>query len=156
MTRSGVDGGESEFELARFDLAEIKQVVGEAHDMAAGRVDVLDIVLVTLVADWAETLLQYYFRKAQNRVQGRADLMADLGEKIGLGGAGRLRGLASGDETPFRLALAAEITYESAKLRSLARTNARQGQRQGKRSAGAIAPDNLQRTSDRLSFTAAT
>ena len=73
-------------------LLKIEQVVGEAHHMAAGSVDVLEIVLVALVADRAEALLQHHFGKAQNGVQGRADLMADLGEKIGLGGARGLGG----------------------------------------------------------------
>ena len=135
----GVDGGESEFELARFDLAEIEQVVGETHHVAAGSVDVLEIVLVALVADRAETLLQHHFRKAQNGVQGRADLVADLGEKIGLGGARGLGGLARGDQAPFGVALAAEVAHESAKLRAL---------RWG-RSAPASAPTELKRRCDR-------
>ena len=88
--------------------------------MAAGSVDVLDIVLVTLVADRTETLLQHHFGKAQNGVQRRADLMADLGEKIGFRSACGFGGLARGDEAPFCVALAAEVAHESAKLRSLA------------------------------------
>src|ERR1700722_2990858 len=146
----GVDGDESEFELARFDLAEIEQIVGKTHHVAAGPVDVLDVVLVTLVADRAETLLQHHFGKAQNGVQGRPDLMADLGQKIRLRGAGGLGGLARGDQAPFCITLAAEVAHESAKLRRFARANSRERERQRNRNAGAIAPDHLQRTKDRF------
>ena len=75
----------------------------------------------------------------------RADLVADLREKISFRGACGLGGLAGGDEAPFRLALAAKVAQERAKLRGVARADARQRQRQGDRGAVAISPDDLQR-----------
>ena len=106
MTLLASTGGEREFELARFDLAQIEQVVGETHHMAAGSVDVLEIVLVALVADRAETLLHHHFGEAEDGVQRRADFVADLGEKIGLGRARGLGGVARGNQAPLGLALA--------------------------------------------------
>ena len=123
--------------------------------MKAGSVDVLEIVLVALVADRAEALLQHHVGKAQNGVQGRADLMAHLGQKIGLGGARGLGAFARGDETPLGLALAAQVAGEGAELRRLARADARQRQRQGNGRAVTVAPDDLQRPEGGFGFTAA-
>ena len=148
----GVDGGEGELELARLDLAQIEQIVGEARHVAAGGVDVLEIVLVALVADRPETLLHHHFGEAQDGVQGRADFMADLGEKVGLGGARGLGGVARSGEPPLGLALAGEIAHERAKVRGLARADPRQRQRQRNRTAAAIAPDRLQRARGRFGF----
>ena len=124
--------------------------------MAAGRVDVLDVILVTLVADRTETLLQHHFGEAQNGVQGRADLVADLGEKIRFRSACGFGGLARGDQAPFGVALTAEVANERAKFGRFARTDARQRQRQRDRSAAAIAPDHLEWTIDRFGFAALT
>src|SRR5262245_13125047 len=44
--------------------------------------DVLDISAVTRIADGAEALLKHELGEAENRVERRAHLVADLGEKI--------------------------------------------------------------------------
>ena len=123
--------------------------------MAAGSVDVLEIVLVTLVADRAETLLHHHFGEAEDGVQRRADFVADLGEKVGLGRARGLGGVARGNEAPLGLALAGEIAHEGAKVRGFARADPRQRERQRNRSAAAIAPNCLQRSKGRFGLAGA-
>src|SRR5258708_27671977 len=61
--------------------------------MRAGGLDILQIFAVAIVADRPETLLAHDVGEADDGVQGRADFVAYLGEKIGFGGA-RLLGLA--------------------------------------------------------------
>ena len=63
-------------------MKEIEQIVDEAHHMGAGGMDVLQIVLVTLVPHGAETLLHDDLGEAKDRIEGRADLVADLGEEV--------------------------------------------------------------------------
>ena len=46
--------------------------------------------------------------------------MADLGQKIGLGGARGVGRVPRGDEAPLGLALAAQVARKRAKLRRLA------------------------------------
>ena len=117
--------------------------------------DVLEIVLVALVADRAETLLHHHFGEAQNGLQGSADFVADLGEKVGLRRARGLGGVACSGEPPLGLALAGEIAHESAKIRGLVRADPSQRQRQRNRTAAAIAPDCLQRSKGRFGFSGA-
>ena len=44
--------------------------------------DVLDIALVARIADGAEPLLQHQLGEADDRVERRAHLVADLGEEV--------------------------------------------------------------------------
>jgi len=50
--------------------------------MAAGGVNVLQVLFVALVADRAEALLHHHLGEADDGVEGRADFVADLGELI--------------------------------------------------------------------------
>ncbi len=92
--------------------------------------DVLEIVLVALIADRAETLLHHHFGEAENGLQRRADFVADLGEKVGLRRARGLGGVPRRGEPPLGLALAGEIVHQGAKMRGLVRADPRQRQRQ--------------------------
>ncbi len=78
-----IDRNEVEIHLAGLDLGEIEKVVDEAHHMRAGRVDVLQIVAIALVADRPEALLHDDFSKAEDSIERRADFVADLGQEIG-------------------------------------------------------------------------
>ena len=77
-----VDRPKIQLEFAGFDLGEINQVVGEADDMLARGEHVFQIGFVTFVADRAEALFDHHFGKAENGLQGRADLVADGGQKL--------------------------------------------------------------------------
>jgi hypothetical protein len=57
-------------------------------------VDVLEVLAVALVADRSEALLHHHFGEAEDGVEGVADLVADAGEKLRLGG-GRGVGLTA-------------------------------------------------------------
>ena len=84
----------------------------------------------------------------------RADLVADLRQKIGLGGARGVRGVPRGDEAALGLALAAQVASKRAELRSFARADARERQRQRNGGAVAIAPDDLKRPDGRFDVAA--
>ena len=56
--------------------------------MAAGGVDILQVLPVAFIADGAEALVHHHFGKTDNGVERRADFMADLGEKFRFGDRG--------------------------------------------------------------------
>ena len=85
-------------ELAGLDLGQIEQIVEQRNQMAAGGVNVLEVLLVAVVADGAEALVHHHFGKADDGVERRADLVADLGEEFGFGGRGALGLLARIDQ----------------------------------------------------------
>src|SRR5581483_6943320 len=86
---------EAELELSGVDLRQIGKIVHQRDDLRAGLVDVAQIIAVTLIADRSEALVHHHLREADDGVERRADLVADLGEKLGLAGD-RLVGLALG------------------------------------------------------------
>src|SRR5262245_12576513 len=51
--------------------------------MTARGVDVLEVLTVAIVADRAEAFVHHDFGKADDGIERRADLMADLREKVG-------------------------------------------------------------------------
>jgi hypothetical protein len=63
-----VDAGELQVELAGFDLGQVEQIVQQRDDVLAGGVDVLEILLVAVVADRAEALLHHHLGEAEDRV----------------------------------------------------------------------------------------
>ena len=73
------------------DLSHVQQVVDQRQQMGARGMDVAGIIAVTLRTDRAETFLGDDFRKAQDRVQWRAQFMAHIGQEGGLGGVGGFR-----------------------------------------------------------------
>ncbi len=83
-----VDRGEIELELAGLDLGDVEQVVEKRERVEAALMDVLDIAFVALVADRAEPLLQHQLGEADDRVERRAHLVADLGEEVDAPGRG--------------------------------------------------------------------
>ena len=92
-----------DFHAARFDLGDVQQIVDQGQKMRARGMDVAGIILVAGIAHRAETFLADDFRKAQNGVQRRAQLMAHIGQEGGLGGIGgfRLEALAQRIVTGF-------------------------------------------------------
>ena len=80
----------------------------------------------------------------------RADLVADLGEEVGLPGARLHRRVATGREPPLGLAFAGQVAPQGAKSRCLGRPDPRDRQRQGQGDAGPAAPDDLQGSGRRL------
>ncbi len=77
-----VAGGQ--FELARFDLGEVQDVVDDLQQALAGPVDRLSETPLLVVQRGAEQQL----RHAQDAVHRRADLMAHVGHELALGEAG--------------------------------------------------------------------
>src|SRR3954468_8832713 len=53
--------------------------------------NVLEVFAVAFTADGTETLRHHDLGEADDGVERRADLVADLGEKVGLGGGGLFR-----------------------------------------------------------------
>ena len=101
---------------AGLDLGEIEKIVDEADHVRAGGVDVLEVFLVAVVADRPETLLQHHLGKADDGVERRADLVADLGEEIGFLGA-RLLGRALGaDQLALGLLEGGDVAQDGAEL----------------------------------------
>ena len=105
------------------DLGEVEQIVHEADHMRARGMDVLEVFLVALVADRPESLLQHHLGKADDGVERRADLVADLGQEIRFLRA-RLLGRALGrDELALGLLEGGDVAQDGAELaiRALAR-----------------------------------
>ena len=98
----GVDAAECQLHPPRFDLRQIEKIVDETHHVAAGRMDVLQVIAITFVAQRPQLLFHHDFCKADDGVQRRAHFMADLGKKVGfqcthaLGLAARFLELALG------------------------------------------------------------
>ncbi len=77
-----IDRGEVELELAGLDLGDVEEVVEQAERIEPTLMDVLDIAPVACVADGTEPFLQHQLGEAEDRIERRADLVADLGEEI--------------------------------------------------------------------------
>ena len=79
-----------ELDFSRFGLRQVEDVVDDLQQVGAAGVDVADIGAVLLVAERAQHLAQHHLGKADDRVQGRAQLVAHGREKAGFGLVGRL------------------------------------------------------------------
>ena len=77
-----------EGELVRLGLGEIQDVVDDREKVIAAGGDVLDVGGIVLVAERTEGLPVHDVREADDRVQGRAQLMAHIGEEFALGVVG--------------------------------------------------------------------
>src|SRR5208337_5680549 len=97
--------------------------------------DVLEIVAVAVIADGPEALLHHDLGEAEDGVQRRPDLMADLGEKVGLRGARRQGCVASRRKAALRLAFSAQVPNQSAIGKGLRRADPREDQRESQRSS---------------------
>src|SRR3954469_24499873 len=58
--------------------------------MRAARINVVHVAAILLIRERAETLEPHDLGKAENGVEGRSDLVADLGEELGFLSAGAL------------------------------------------------------------------
>ena len=83
-------------ELAGLDLREVEQVVDQVQQQHAAFVNVADVAVVLRRAERPEQLRLEDLREAEDGVQGRAQLVADIGEELRLGGVGGLGPLAVG------------------------------------------------------------
>ncbi len=70
---------------ACFDLGHVEEIVDQRQKMRPGIVDVACIFLVARAADRTEALPRDQLGKSQDRVQWRAQLVADIGEERCLG-----------------------------------------------------------------------
>ncbi len=72
-----------ELHAAGLDLRQVEDVVDELKQVPAGRVDVLEVV-VLLFVQLAEQPLEQHLGKADDRVERRAQLVRHVGEELGL------------------------------------------------------------------------
>ncbi len=89
--------------------------------MLAGEVDVAEIAPVAVAADRAEALLHHHFGKADDGVERRPDLVADLGEEIRLLRIGGLGGAARGDKLLLDILPVGDVAKHGAVLAGLAK-----------------------------------
>jgi hypothetical protein len=80
-----VAGHSGDFQLAGFDLGEIEHVVQQRHQRLAAIEDDVDLFLLRARQVFAFERL----RHAEHAVEGRADLVAHVGEELRLGAGGR-------------------------------------------------------------------
>ena len=83
-----------EFVRPRFDLGQVQYVVDQGQQVLPGLMKITRIIAILDAADRPEGLVPDNLRKADDRVQGRAQLMAHRGEKLGLGPVGGSRVVA--------------------------------------------------------------
>ena len=72
-----------ELHPAGLDLRQVEDVVDQREQVPAGRVDVLQVV-VLLVVEVAEQALEQHLGEADDRVERRAQLVRHVGEEFGL------------------------------------------------------------------------
>src|SRR5712692_4438844 len=84
--------------------------------MAARGMDVLEIFAVALVADGTEPFLHHDLGETDNGIERGADLVADLREKVGLGGGGLFRLALGRNELLLRLLPLGDIAKDHAEL----------------------------------------
>ena len=77
-------------ELAGFGFGEVENVVDDVEQVAAARMDVGDVAAILLVGETA-LVPHHQFGEADDRVQRRAQLVADLGQELDLDPACLLR-----------------------------------------------------------------
>src|SRR6185437_11291937 len=99
------------------------------------------VLSIAVVADGAEAFVNHHFGKADDGVERRADLVADLGEEFRLRGRGLLRLLARVDEVFFRTLPGGDVTQHRAVF--LAALNAADGDEQRREPAAADAAEGL-------------
>src|SRR5467141_3027695 len=85
--RGQVDLFANDFDLSRLDLGQVEYVVDQLEKHYSALVDVGD-VLSLIVIELAVHPLCQYFAEADDRGQWSAELMAHLGEELGLELAG--------------------------------------------------------------------
>ena len=71
-----------QFEMAGLDLGQIKQVIDDGQKMLAAIVDILRIFQILRRTERPEKLTSENFRKADNSVQGRTQLMGGIGQEF--------------------------------------------------------------------------
>ena len=76
--------------LAGLDLRHVEDVVDEREQVLAGKENVVDVFPVAGIAEWAEHLLLHDVGEAVDGVQRCAQLVAHIGEELGLGLVGLL------------------------------------------------------------------
>jgi hypothetical protein len=68
--------------LPGFDSGDVEDVVEQVKEVAAGAMYVRDIFVVSVVFHFADNAVHQYFRETDDRVQGRTQLMAHVGEEL--------------------------------------------------------------------------
>ena len=77
-----IDGLVLQSELAGLDLRDVEDVVDEREEMLAGAENILGVFGVARDADRPHRLILDDLGEADDRVQGRAQLMAHIGEEL--------------------------------------------------------------------------
>ena len=84
-----MERGRGQLHAASLDLGQIQDIVDEREQVLTGCVDVLE-VFILLVVELAEHPLDQHLREADDGIEGRAELMRHVGEKLRLVATGRL------------------------------------------------------------------
>ena len=77
-------------EAAGLDARHVEDVVDDREEILAARADVAAILLVLLRAERAEDAALHHLGEADDGVERRAQLVAHVGEELGLGAVGAL------------------------------------------------------------------
>ena len=108
-----IDLGLQKLGLARLDLGQVENVVDQAQQVEAARVDVGGIGAI-LLGLGAEHLVLDDLRKADDGIERRAQLVAHVGEELRLGARGRLGGVARAPQLLVRLPAHGDVAQEGA------------------------------------------
>ena len=87
-----------QLQLARLDLGEVEQVVDQAQQAVGRRLDRPQALPLVV----GQRGVEHQFGHAEDGVHGGADLVADLGQELVLGTAGRLRRLHGPPQLAFQ------------------------------------------------------
>ena len=94
-----VEGHPLELELTGLDLGQIEEIVDEDEEVRAGAAEQAHVLALLVV----QLRLPEDVRDAEDGVEGSPDLVAHVGEEIGLGATGLLRGLLGDPQRVFGL-----------------------------------------------------
>ena len=81
----------AQLQLAGVDLGQIENVVDDREQVDAAGVDVLGIVQIARVAERPEQAVPQHLGETDDRVEGGAQLVAHIGQELGLGAVGGLK-----------------------------------------------------------------
>ena len=87
-----------ELDLAGLELRDVENVADDAEKMLRAGADVARIAGIARAADRAHHLVRHHLGEADDGVQRRAQLVAHIGEELGLAAARELGFLLGGDE----------------------------------------------------------
>ena len=84
-----IDAADIERHAAGLDLRHVENVVDDFEQIVAACQDIAGVFLVLGMAERAEQRLLHHLGEADDGVERRAQLVADIGEELGFGAIGR-------------------------------------------------------------------